>query len=389
MDINARTVETINRGEVHIVEPDLDIVVRATVAEGFLTASTEPEPADVFLIAVQTPFKGENHDADLSYIEAASRSIAPVLASGNLVVLESTVPVGATEMVAATLAEARPDLTFPQSHGAASDIRIAHCPERVLPGRVMQELITNDRLIGGMTHRCAETAAELYGLFVVGERIIASSCRAAELAKLTENSFRDVNIAFANELSLVCDRLGVDVWELVSLANHHPRVNILQPGPGVGGHCIPVDPWFIVASAPQEARLIRTAREVNDAKPEHVVAKVREAIDRKAAARGTGKVTVACFGLTFKANINDLRHSPAIEIVRALSSDTRLRVLAVEPHIDHLPVDLDDGSVTLVDAETALAEAQVVVGLVAHTAFRQLDRHALAGTEVIDSCAIW
>ena len=252
LDVNVRAVETINRGEIHITEPDLDIVVRAVVAGGYLRASTVAEPAEAFLIAVPTPFHaGETdaHEPDLSYIEAASRSIAPVLKAGDLVVLESTSPVGTTERMAAWLAEMRPDLTFPQTHGEASDIRVAHCPERVLPGHVLRELVQNDRLIGGMTPRCSARAVELYGMVVEGECIVTNP-RTAEMAKLTENSFRDVNIAFANELSLICAEFDIDVWELIRLANRHPRVNILRPGPGVGGHCIAVDPWFIVSGAP-------------------------------------------------------------------------------------------------------------------------------------------
>lgn len=232
VDVNQKAVDTINCGQIHIVEPDLDIVVHAAVTEGYLRASTRAEPADAFLIAVPTPFKGD-HAPDLSYIESASKSIAPVLKKGDLVILESTSPVGATEQMAQWLAEVRPDLTFPQTHGEASDIRVAHCPERVLPGHVLRELVQNDRVIGGMTPKCSEAATRLYKLFVEGECILTNA-RTAEMCKLTENSFRDVNIAFANELSMICDKFGVDVWELIKLANRHPRVNILQPGPGVG-----------------------------------------------------------------------------------------------------------------------------------------------------------
>src|SRR5690554_1195975 len=270
VDVNPTAVETINRGEVHIVEPELDIVVHSAVKEGYLRATLDPEPADAFLIAVPTPFKaedGKEHVPDLKYIESAAKAIAPVLEKGNLVILESTSPVGATERMAEWLAEACPDLVFPQAGGEASDIRIAHCPERVLPGHVIRELVSNDRVIGGMTPKCSEAAAELYGLFVEGE-CVKTTARTAEMAKLTENSFRDVNIAFANELSLICDKLEIDVWELIELANRHPRVSILKPGPGVGGHCIAVDPWFIVSETPEQARLIRTAREVNDGKPQ-------------------------------------------------------------------------------------------------------------------------
>src|SRR5690554_5249097 len=279
VDVNQKAVDTINRGDIHIVEPDLDMVVHAAVKEGYLRATTTPEPADAFLIAVPTPFKRDNHDPDLGFIEAATRAIAPVLRNGNLVMLESTAAVGATEQMAAWLAEARPDLSCPQHMGEESDIRVAHCPERVLPGHVLRELVQNDRIIGGMTPRCSEVACELYKTFVEGE-CITTNARTAEMCKLTENSFRDVNIAFANELSVICDKLQIDVWELIQLANRHPRVNILQPGPGVGGHCIAVDPWFIVSSAPEQARIIRTAREVNDAKPEWVIAKVQQEVAR-------------------------------------------------------------------------------------------------------------
>lgn len=384
VDVNSRVVELINRGEIHIVEPDLDVAVHAGVKAGYLHASLTPEPADAFLIAVPTPFKGESHEPDLSYIEAACRTIAPVLAPGNLVVLESTSPVGATEQVEKWLAEKRPDLTFPGSAGEASDIRVAHCPERVLPGRVMHELISNDRIVGGLTARCSAEAVDLYSAFVEGECVVTDA-RTAELAKLTENSFRDVNIAFANELSMVCARLGVDVWELIALANRHPRVNVLQPGPGVGGHCIAVDPWFIVSSAPEEARLIRAAREVNDAKPGWVLDKVEAAI--AAAARKAGgrpaDITVACYGLAFKPNIDDLRESPALSIVRRLADLRPGRVVAVEPHIKALPPGLDH--VTLVDVAEA-AQADVHVMLVDHAVFRAM---MPPQGERVDSRGVW
>ena len=372
VDVNQTAVDTINRGEFHIVEPDLDIVVRATVSEGYLRASTKPEPAEAFLIAVPTPFKGDNHEPDLRYIEAAAWAIAPVLEVGNLVVLESTSPVGATEQMAAWLAEARPDLTFPQTHGEASDIRIAHCPERVLPGRVMQELVQNDRIIGGMSPRCSERATALYKIFVQGT-CISTDARSAEMSKITENSFRDVNIAFANELSLICDRLGLDVWEVIRLANHHPRVSILTPGPGVGGHCIAVDPWFIVASAPDEALMIKTARNVNDGKPSWVLSKVENTI-AACLAQNPGKtretVRVACYGLAFKQDIDDLRESPALEITRQLAARHSGPVLAVEPNIEILPKTLD--GVSLVTLPEAQNSADVHIYLVAHKPFREL-----------------
>ena len=379
VDVNLRAVNTINRGEIHIVEPDLDMVVRAAVNEGYLRATQEPEPADAFLIAVPTPFKGENHEPDLSYIEAAAKAIAPVLAPGNLVILESTSPVGATESMAGWLAEMRTDLTFPQDHGEASDIRIAHCPERVLPGKVMRELITNDRVIGGMTRKCSELAARLYKTFVTAECVIASGPRVAEMAKLTENSFRDVNIAFANELSLICDKLEMDVWELIRLANRHPRVDILQPGPGVGGHCIAVDPWFIVHSAPNEARLIRVARDVNHSKPRWAVNQVHAAIGAYLMdnpGKSAADVTLAMYGLAFKPDIDDLRESPALQIVSSLVQEHPGRVLAIEPNIEAVPSSID--RVELVSVADALQRADIHVYLVAHREFKSGPRPSQA-----------
>jgi UDP-N-acetyl-D-mannosaminuronic acid dehydrogenase len=370
VDVNAATVATINRGAIHIVEPDLDMVVHAAVKEGYLRATTVAEPAEAFLIAVPTPFRGDNHDPDLSYIEAAARAIAPVLQPGNLVVLESTSPVGATEAMSASLAAARTDLTFPQTHGEGSDIRIAHCPERVLPGKVMRELIANDRVIGGMTARCSDMAARLYRSFVTGSCVIASNPRVAEMAKLAENSFRDVNIAFANELSLICESLDIDVWELIRLANRHPRVNILQPGPGVGGHCIAVDPWFIVYSSPEQARLIRTAREVNDSKPKWVLEKMRAAVGANLM-QNPGKtareISIAIYGLAFKPDIDDLRESPALEIARNVAREHEGPLLVVEPHVDTLPQGLEQAQ--LVDFETATAKGDIHLMLVDHRAF--------------------
>lgn len=387
VDVNQTAVDTINRGEIHIVEPDLDMVVHAAVSQGYLRATTTPEPAEAFLIAVPTPFKGDNHEPDLRYIEAACQAIAPVLAAGNLVVLESTSPVGATEAMAAWLADARPDLTFPQKAGELSDIRIAHCPERVLPGKVMQELITNDRVIGGMTPRCSALAADLYSAFVSGDCIIATNPRVAEMAKLTENSFRDVNIAFANELSVICDKLDIDVWELIRLANRHPRVNVLQPGAGVGGHCIACDPWFIVSSAPDEAKLIRTAREVNDAKPHWVLAKAHAAIAAildADASKSAKNVVIACYGIAFKPDIDDLRDSPALEITQSLIASHQGKVLVVEPNIDALPPSLDGAElVTMLEA----AEADLHLLLVDHKYFRALKPNTSA--TIIDTRGIW
>lgn len=384
VDVNQYAVDTINRGEIHIVEPDLDMVVHAAVTEGYLRATTQPEPANAFLIAVPTPFKEGNHEPDLSYIECAAKAIAPVLTKGNLVILESTSPVGATEQVAAWLADARPDLTFPQTHGDSSDIRVAHCPERVLPGHVLRELVNNDRVIGGMTAKCSEMAANLYKIFVQGECVITNA-RTAEMCKLTENSFRDVNIAFANELSIICDKLDINVWELIRLANRHPRVNVLQPGPGVGGHCIAVDPWFIVSKTPEEARLIRTAREVNDSKPEWVIAQVEQAVNRFIQANPStthSDVTVACFGLTFKPDIDDLRESPALNIARELTSRRSYQVIGVEPN---LKSDTHVEGVRLLSLEQGL-QADVLVLLVDHKIFKSFQP---ACEFIVDARGIW
>jgi UDP-N-acetyl-D-mannosaminuronic acid dehydrogenase len=407
VDVNQQAVDTINRGEIHIVEPDLDMVVHAAVTEGYLRATTTPEAADAFLIAVPTPFKNKpaapaqpvgaqftarplpqsiTPEPDLSYIESAAKAIAPVLKPGNLVILESTSPVGATEQMAEWLAEARPDLTFPQSHGEDSDIRIAHCPERVLPGQVLHELVKNDRVVGGMTPKCSALACALYKTFVQGECVVTHA-RTAEMAKLTENSFRDVNIAFANELSIICDKLDINVWELIALANRHPRVNILQPGPGVGGHCIAVDPWFIVSKTPEQARLIRMAREVNDSKPEWVINKVKLAVAdylQSNPDKTAKDVTIACYGLAFKADIDDLRESPALAITQKIAAEHPGNVIAVEPNIKELPEKLK-GKLYLVSLETAEAEADITVLLVDHEEFKS-NQHAFNSSQrVVDT----
>lgn len=386
VDVNQDTVNLINKGKVHIVEPDLDMVVHAAVAGGYLRATIHPEPADAFLIAVPTPFK-ENHVPDLGFIEKASKAIAPVLKKGDLVILESTSPVGTTEQMAGWLAECRPDLSFPQDAGEKSDILIAHCPERVLPGHVLRELVQNDRVIGGMTPRCSEAAVDLYKLFVEGECVLTDA-RTAEMCKLTENSFRDVNIAFANELSMICEKQGIDVWELIRLANRHPRVKILQPGPGVGGHCIAVDPWFIVSQNPERAKLIRVAREVNDSKPKWVIEKLRMAIDELAAKSVSlprKKFSVACYGLAFKPNIDDLRESPALSIVEEIINTSALRVFVVEPNINELPTSIQ-GKVELLRYEEALEVADIHLLLVDHREF--LTVKPTRGM-VVDTRGIW
>ncbi|MBO3658604.1 UDP-N-acetyl-D-mannosamine dehydrogenase [Acinetobacter haemolyticus] len=369
VDVNQHAVDMINQGKVHIVEPDLDALVRDVVAQGKLSAQITPTEADAYIVAVPTPFK-DDYQPDLKYIEAASKALAPFLKPGNLVILESTSPVEATEQMSAWLSEARPDLTFPQTHGEQADILVAHCPERVLPGKVLQELISNDRIIGGMTPRCSKAACDLYKTFVKGD-CIETNARTAEMCKLTENSFRDVNIAFANELSIICDKLDINVWELISLANRHPRVNILQPGPGVGGHCIAVDPWFIVAKTPEQARLIRTAREVNDAKPEWVIDQVKIKIAEFLQANPSKTikdVTVACYGLAFKPDIDDLRESPALEITKQLAKQG-LNILAIEPNIDALPANMP-ANVQLIQLEEK-ERADIHLILVDHKEFKR------------------
>lgn len=378
VDVSQRVVDTINAGQIHIIEPDLAGLVHRAVAAGKLRATLMPEPADAFIIAVPTPFD-DSHAPDLGYIRAACLRIAPVLARGNLVVLESTSPVGATGQMAAWLAAARPDLSFPQDAGEGADVQVAYCPERVLPGQVVRELVENDRIIGGMTRCASAQAVALYKIVVRGDCVVTDA-RTAEMCKLTENASRDGQIAFANELSMICDRLKIDVWELIRLANRHPRVNILQPGAGVGGHCIAVDPWFIVASAPEEAQLIRAARMRNDSKPHWVLDKGRAALFGALQAdpgRSLSDMTVACLGLAFKPDIDDLRESPALEITRAFGA-LGCKVLAVEPHIDRLPPGFAGLPVTLVDLETALC-ADVICVLVRHAAFASLHSRLPAG----------
>lgn len=384
VDVSPKVVETINAGKIHIVEPELDGIVHKAVTAGKLRATLEAEPAEAFVIAVPTPFK-EDYEPDLSYIQSAANMIAPVLKAGDLVVLESTSPIGATEQMAAWLAEARRDLTFPQDAGNDADVQVAHCPERVLPGHVVRELVENDRIIGGMTERASEMAIAMYKKVVQGDCIVTDA-KTAEMCKLTENSSRDVQIAFANELSVICDKFGIDVWELISLANRHPRVNILQPGAGVGGHCIAVDPWFIVASAPEEAKLIRAARDGNDGKPKWVLQKVRDAVMDVLAAepsRSMEDIKVACLGLAFKPDIDDLRESPALGITAELGK-LGCQVLAVEPHIEALPSNLGEGSIELLDLDEALTAADVACVLVKHSAFEGLKDKLPENLKLID-----
>ena len=379
VDVNQHAVDTINQGKIHIVEPGLEAIVKQAVDNNKLKASLTPVHSDAYLIAVPTPFKGDDHTPDLSYIQAVSKALAPLLEKGDLVILESTSPVGATEQMVDWLAEARPDLTFPKYHepDVEADIYVAYCPERVLPGKVVEELISNDRIIGGMTKESTKKAQEVYRIFVEGE-LLATNSRTAEMAKLTENASRDVSIAFANELSIISDKLDINVWELIELANHHPRVNILQPGAGVGGHCIAVDPWFIVNQNPEEAKIIRAAREINDSKPDWVIGKINAEID-KLKEKGIEKPTVALLGLAFKPDIDDLRESPAVNIAQKMLDADNANMLLVEPNISKLPEKLNTGM--LVSLNSAVEQADVIVVLVAHGEFENLD---LSGKSVVN-----
>ena len=381
VDTKGEVVDKVNQGKAHFGEPNLDALVRRVVESKKLRASVEHEEADAFLIAVPTPLRA-NHRPDTGYVEAAAAAIAPKLKAGDLVILESTSPAGTTEKISAIMADLRPDLSFPHQKGELSDIRVAHCPERVLPGRILEEVVNNARIVGGMTRKCAQLALSLYQIVVKGECHVTNA-RTAELCKLTENAFRDVNIGFANELSLICDKLGVNVWELIRLANQHPRVNILRPGPGVGGHCIAVDPWFIVDSAPEEARMIRASREINDAKPDFVVRKV------KSRARDLRHPVVACLGLAFKSDVDDLRESPAVEIVRKLADAKLGKILVVEPHVNQLPKELEHPNLQFADFEVAVKSANLIVLLVAHRAFMHVDRDMLKDKFVIDTVGAW
>ncbi|WP_281965232.1 UDP-N-acetyl-D-mannosamine dehydrogenase [Serinicoccus marinus] len=384
VDVNDKHVDAVNAGRIPFVEPDLGTHVAGTVSQGLLTAQKDTPKADVYIIAVPTPF-AEDHAADLSYIDAATDALLPQLEGGELVILESTSPPGATQHLADRITAARPELST-DAEGDPSNVDVAHCPERVLPGRVMLELVENDRIVGGLTKQAAERAKELYSSFCHGE-IYLTDAVTAEMAKLTENSFRDVNIAFANELSIIAEKVGIDVFELIELANKHPRVNILQPGPGVGGHCIAVDPWFIVSAVPEQAQLIRTAREVNDSKPDYVVSRVVAHVD------GLESPTVAALGLAFKPDIDDMRESPALAITQELSRRlSHGTILAVEPNVAELPGQLRNaGNVRLVDLPEALRRADVIVLLVDHREFKDwaLQRTSEPNVPVVDTRGAW
>ena len=383
VDISERVVETINRGEIHIEEVDLDALVQAVVRGGMLRAATRVAPSDVFVIAVPTPFeKDGRHTPDISYVLAATREVAKVLKRGDTVILESTSPVGTTEQMRDVIAAERPDLRLPGAAQGPADIALAYCPERVLPGRILEELIHNDRSIGGITPNCAEKAVTFYQRFVRGECIVTDA-RSAEMTKLVENAYRDVNIAFANELSIVSDAMGLDVWEVIRLANRHPRVNILQPGPGVGGHCIAVDPWFIVHGAREQTPLIQTARGVNEGKIRHVIARASALLEAHPQEK------VACLGLAFKANIDDFRESPARLVSATLARRFGGRIHVVEPHSEDLPIEYEGTGATKLDLEAALATCGILIVLVDHDAFKAVPLERRADKIVYDTRGIW
>lgn len=366
VDVKGEVVEYINQGKVHIVEPDLDVMVKSAVQSGNLKAYTEAQPADIFIIATPTPFK-ENHQPDLSYVFSAAKAISTVVKEGNLVILESTSPVGTTEQVREIIVNESPEL---------NTLYVCHCPERVLPGRVLQELIDNDRVIGGVDEQSTDRAVDFYHHFVRGE-LLATNAKTAELAKLVENTFRDVNIAFANELSIICDQLGIDTWELIELANRHPRVNILRPGPGVGGHCIAVDPWFIVSSVPEKTRLVQIARKINDSKPDWVIDRVIEKAKR------FKDPIIGCLGLSYKPDIDDLRESPALSIARRLSDSEVGKVMVCEPNVAKVE------GLDLRNLDDLLEKADILVALVAHRQFKRISATKLEEKIIIDTCGVW
>lgn len=381
VDVNPTYVEAINNGEVPFFEPGFESLLKQVVNDGLLEASATQVEADAYIVCVPTPFN-DDKTVDTKYIRAAAEAMAPHLRPGALVVLESTSPPGTTEGMAKHIVELRPDLSLNEEDENA--IFIAHCPERVLPGQIMEEMENNDRVIGGLTPKGGEMARDLYATFCTAE-LLVTDATTAEMAKLTENSFRDVNIAFANELSLICDRLGIDVWELIELANHHPRVNILQPGPGVGGHCIAVDPWFIVSSVPEQAKIIKMARDINDGKPEWVMEQVKKALAEKNAN------VVAALGIAFKNDIDDLRESPSLNIVKRMGEENPdLDIRVVEPNVNELPKSLAEvPNLKKQDLDEAVADADVVLLLVNHKEFISFDRSKLEGKTVIDTKGIW
>lgn len=381
VDINEEVVRTVASGSIHIAEPDLDGLVQKVISSGWLTVTTEMKPADVFIIAVPTPIDSSN-TADMHSVMAAADSVTQVLAPGNLVILESTSPIGTTERIAKRITEKRPDLSIGTVEKDQAGISLAYCPERVLPGRILNELANNDRCIGGVTPSCARRAQRFYKSFVRGA-CIATTARAAEMVKLTENAFRDTNVAFANELSLICARFDINVWEVIDLANRHPRVNILRPGPGVGGHCVAVDPWFLVESAPDLARLVRTSREINDGKTDWTIERAISLVNEHPYAK------IGCFGLSFKANVDDMRESPALEVALRLAGQYGSRVKIVEPNIKDLPPEFTGSSAELTDLDEAIRTCEIAIILVDHDQFKTVPLAERRHMAVLDTRGIW
>ena len=386
VDTNSFLIKKINDGTFTSTEPDLDLSVLSAVKSGNLEVSQVPVSAEVFIVAVPTPVLSDNSGADLSAVKKACKSLSKYLKPGNLIILESTVPVGTIDLMAEWISGVRGDLTFSNTNNKTKNsnrIYLAHCPERVFPGKIMRELIENDRTVGGIDIQSAQRASDFYSTFVKG-RITLTNARTAELSKLVENAYRDVNIAFANEISLICDDLNVNVWDLIDLVNQHPRVNVLSPGAGVGGHCVAVDPWFIVASSPARSKLVRTSREVNDFKPNYVIQSI------KSIAENRGKLVIGCLGITFKRDVEDVRGSPALHIVETLAKDPNYEILVVEPNLMELPGSLSQfENIKLVSLPQALKEAQLLALLVNHQDFYSIDQRHLVGKSIIDTCGVW
>ena len=380
VDVSEERVNLVGSGKSHIGEADIDEMLMRVVKEGRLTTSKKPKSSAAYIVAVPTPFKKDRGKKlpDLSFVEAATRSIAPCLRNGQIIILESTSPVGTTEKMHGWLLDELKK-TGRDKDVDYSTVLFAHAPERILPGQMLKELVSNDRIVGGLTPEASERARALYSTFCKGQVFMTDS-KTAEMTKLTENASRDVAIAFANELSIICDKFGIDVWELIKLANRHPRVNILSPGPGVGGHCIAVDPWFIISAAESESVLMRAARDVNGSKPLRVIEKVKNTAEKC----GKPRPCIACLGATFKANVNDMRESPSLEIVEALAKDSSMEVVLVEPHIDRLPKSLE-GSAAKLGLKEALGKADIVLLLVDHREFSSITKDDLDGKILIDT----
>ncbi len=388
-DINSDVVEIINQGKIHIAEKNLEILVKDSVSKGFLLASNKAQQAKTFIIAVPTPLEDNNEGLkkpNIEYIEDACRNIAPFLKKDDLIILESTSPIGTTEKISTLLAGLRKDLVFPKSNSINSDVYIAYCPERVTPGNIVNEIINNDRVIGGITAACTKKAKKIYSSFVKG-KILETNARTAELCKLAENSYRDVNIAFANQLSMICDQLDIDAWELINLVNHHPRMNVLDPGPGVGGHCIAVDPWFLVYNCPDYSSIIKECRLVNDYKTKWVIEKIKNYINDFVGEKSQlEKLRIAFCGITFKANSDDLRESPSLKIVMEISKNSRFEIKVMEPYISDLPSSLKKENVSLFNDIKILKNTDIVVMLVPHEEFMIFDKDDLSNIKLLDFC---